>query len=198
MEHLRTIKEQNNVGKTHLSCFAHISLLLISMILFACSPNEQKIKSNENNASGNSVETKKVVVKSAEQVEVTHTVNYASVVDEPRTGIWLGGSPAVNKSAAEIDTYIRIVPASKQNHLLVALQFEGAKFDDAFISFKPLDGAEITERYPTKWLLKPHVISQVKFEVKVPKTVSYLTLYTFQNGKGAARAFILEKTKLKK
>lgn len=177
------------VNNSHRSAF--FIPVIMAFIITGCSPSDKTADVSVNKV--NNIE--KVASASIEKVDANSQLKFAPTVDEDRTGLWLGGSPPINKRASGIDTYYRMSVGSKPNRLLVTLQFEGVKADDAFFYFKGLDGAEVALAQPVKWLLKANVVSEVTFEVKVPDTVSYLTLYTFQNGRGAARAFKLEPTK---
>lgn len=130
----------------------------------------------------------------SEQIVKEEVVPFAPTISTERKGSWFGGAPPLNKRASKIDTYYRIKAAKKSNHFSVTLRFEGAIHEDAKVTFRPIDGAKFKQKEQrNKWRLKPNIASQVSFIVVVPSNISYLTLDTWQNGKGASRAFILEK-----
>lgn len=119
-------------------------------------------------------------------------VMFAPTVNTERKGKWLGGAPPLNKRAAKISTFCRMEAMDDPNQIKVTLRFEGAKHDDAQVQFRPIDGAKFAqEKFSERWRLMPNTTSQISFTVIVPPTLSYLTLHTSQNNKGASRAFIL-------
>ncbi|WP_196797959.1 hypothetical protein [Colwellia sp. PAMC 21821] len=190
---VKLIKQQYNVtGKTS-RCIFLVKLLLVAFITSGCTPSDKNVEDLVND-SNNRAQAAKVAPMPTDKISVKKPLDFAPTVDKPRTGYWLGGSPPINKRSSGIDTYYKVTPSNKPKHLWVTLQFEGVVSDDAFIKFNAIDGAEVVNNQPKKWLLKADIISQVTFEVKVPVTISYLTLYTFQNGRGASRAFLLEET----
>ena len=139
-----------------------------------------------------------IVVEAKQSVATKSEVAvFATIVDATRDGTWLGGSPPINKRASGVDTFYKIAKDKLSNHLKVTLRFEGITAEDAYISFSAIDGATLLPEQQTKWRLKSNEVSEVSFEVVVPESVSYLTLYTYQNGQGASRAFLLEETQLR-
>ncbi|WP_077338660.1 hypothetical protein [Pseudocolwellia agarivorans] len=171
-------------------CFALFAPIIISFVMMGCSPETTDTKASLSSGHEDKVEHVKV-----KKVSVNKSLEFAVTVDESRSGLWLGGSPPINKRASGIDTYYKMSVGSKPNRLLVTLQFERVTADDAYISFNALDGAEISLTQPLKYKLKANKVSEVTFEVAIPETPSYLALYTFQNGRGASRAFKLKETK---
>ena len=190
----KLIKAQNKVRVFCSPCFAFFISITLTIFSTGCSPSDNKADILVNEESNKSVDVSPKLIKKS---SVKKLLDYAPTVDGTRQGFWLGGSPPINKRASRIDTYYKMVASKKPNHLLVKLQFEGVKSDDAYITFQALDGAEIAVTQPLKWLLTADAVSEVSFEVKIPETVSYLTLNTSQKGKGSSRAFILEETKHK-
>ena len=188
------IKVRNKARISSSPCFVFFTSIVLTLFFTGCSPSDNKADILVNEESNKSLDVTPQLIK---KNSVNKLLNYAPTVNERRQGFWLGGSPPINKRASRIDTYYKMVASDKPNHLLVKLQFEGVKFDDAYITFKALDGAEIVSTQQLKWLLKADAVSEVSFEVKIPEKVSYLTLYTSQEGKGASRAFILQETKHK-
>lgn len=193
---VKLINQQHNLRTSASRCIVLVKILFVTFITFGCTPDDK----NAGNLVRDSDHVAKITKTSpapTEKVSVKKSIDYAPTVDKPRAGHWLGGSPPINKRASGIDTYYKVTPSNKPKHLWVTLQFIGVISDDAYIKLNTIDGAEIINNHPVKWLLKAEAISQVSFEVKVPKTVSYLALHTFQNGKGSSRAFILEETTLR-
>lgn len=102
----------------------------------------------------------------------------------------------MNKQASKINTYYRIKKTDKPNLLYITLQFEGVVYDDASVTIKTIDGAKFEHSgQQTTWRLRPNAVSEISFTVIVPDHPSYLSLNTFQNGRGAARAFLLKASK---
>ncbi len=194
MRRKQLLEVQNKVRISRSPCFVFFTVIVLTLFFTGCSPSDNKADILVNEESNKNLD---VTPKLTKKNSVNKLLNYAPTVDERRQGFWLGGSPPINKRASRIDTYYKMVVSDKPNHLLVKLQFEGVKSDDAYITFKALDGAEIVSTQQLKWFLIADAVSEVSFEVKVPETLSYLTLYTSQEGKGASRAFILQETKHK-
>ncbi len=109
-------------------------------------------------------------------------------------GIWQGGAPPINKRMSGINTYYRINSAEQPEQLEVLLHFEGAVASDAYVEIKAIDGAVIqAPAKHSRWKLKPGVASEISLLLQVPPHApSYLALYTYQNGKSAARAIELK------
>lgn len=126
-------------------------------------------------------------------VVASKSLPFAPITTEKRTHSWQGGAPPMNKRSSEINTYYRLRTLDKPQHLQLTLQFEGAKSDDARVSFQLIDGATfVFADQQTKWRLRPNEVSEISFSLIAPKQQSYITLTTFQNNHGAARAFLLE------
>lgn len=133
------------------------------------------------------------VSNESSEAKPTTQLQYAPVTNKERTPNWRGGAPAINKQASKINTYYHIKTLDTPKHLQLSLQFEGAQYDDASVTFKLIDGAKFTSpQQQTQWRLKPNETSEIIFSLLVPNNKSYISLTTFQNNQGATRAFLLE------
>ncbi|WP_158971179.1 hypothetical protein [Paraglaciecola sp. L3A3] len=182
--HLKTNK--NRCAYTY--CRGAIALLTIfsTAFLFGCeNPDKDALQIAVKSESSSSGETLTKQVKSK-------AIDFAPTVSSERKGLWLGGAPALNKRVSMIDTYYQLKAGNSPDQVIMTLRFEGAKTKDARVSFKPIDGAKFLHaEQRAQWKLKPDIASQVTITLVLPKNTSYLTLNTFQNGKGASRAFLL-------
>lgn len=169
-------------------CAAKIIVVAMALLnVIACSPQEQNPDIQHTGNLKQIDKPNSVTVP----LNTQSVINIAAIATKKRGSSWLGGSPPINKRASGIDTYYQILATNKPNNLLIKMQFEGVKYDDAYISLKTLDGAKLVNKDASKWQLNANEVSEVTFEVSVPENISYLSLYTFQNGKGATRAFLL-------
>jgi hypothetical protein len=194
---LTKLQQKKSVGNKHENAYylALVFSVLLSLVtLSGCEKSDDETLES-NDKSGHTVLSKGLpnTVKSASFAEINKAIVFAPTVDKNRKGLWLGGSPPINKRASGIDTYYRIKETDQPNQLTITLRFEGVVGDDATILVRPIDGAKFNpSNQRTKWRLKPNMISEITFTVVVPEGVSYLALDTFQKNQGAARAFILK------
>lgn len=186
-------RKHKNAYSLLLVCSAFLSLSLLT----GCdNANENSLKTanqSKDVVAPTELTTELTAVEKPTSMDQPNEVlRYAPIVEQNRTGSWLGGAPPINKRASGIDTYYRLQPEGTPNHLLMTLRFEGVTAEDAKVSFRTLDGAKFKQaNQQAQWRLKAHAVSEVEFIVVVPNSVSYLTLDTFQNNQGASRAFVL-------
>ena len=196
---LLKVKANGNEGSMSSRSYCLVPLyfiLLSSCLLSGCAKpdnNEKALSPKAETTLAKQNVNKAEVSASSETQDIQKMEVFAPTVESERHGIWHGGPPPINKRGSGIDTFYRIKTSDKPNHLTMTLRFEGVVADDAKVAFRPIDGAVFARSdQQSQWRLKPNTASQLTFTIVVPSGISYLALDTFQHGKGAARAFVLD------
>ena len=182
---LRIKKSKSDMCKRAYRLTLSFFMLFTTALLFGCEKSKDIAVIND---------AESLALSSAKNIfQKQETMIFAPTAGKERKGLWHGGAPPINKRASEIDTYYRIKAGVKPNQLKMTLRFEGVTSDDAKVVFRAIDGAKFDlQNQQTQWRLEANIASEVSFTLLVPDNLSYLTLDTFQNNKGASRAFKLK------